>query len=379
MKKRVTLKLKIPNNNLLVESMKTYSEAISFITEQGYQNNISNRYQLHNLTYYQAKEKLNLPSQYIINAIRISSQTLKSIKSNKGSKPKYKEYMPLDFDKRTFTFSYSKVRLTTINGRIDIPIEIPEYYNKYLDWNYQTARLIYDKRKDQTYLHITFSRDFNKVENNGEIIGIDLGINNIAVTSNKQFYNSNKIKQIKSKFRYLRSRLQSKGTKSSKRLLKKISGREKRFMRQCNHEISKEIISPLNPGDTVILEKLKGIRKIKGNKKQRYWLNSWSYYQLQKFIQYKAELKGIKVNYVNPRNTSKICSKCLSLNTKRNKSCFECLNCNYKLNADLNASYNLKLSGKNLLEKDLPKVLITKAAVNQPCIPSVDCKAILWN
>src|SRR3989338_2651594 len=90
MKKRVTLKLKIPNNNLLVESMKTYSEAISFITEQGYQNNISNRYQLHNLTYYQAKKKFNLPSQYIINAIRISSQTLKSIKSNKGSKPKYK-------------------------------------------------------------------------------------------------------------------------------------------------------------------------------------------------------------------------------------------------------------------------------------------------
>ena len=92
MKKRITLKLKIPNNNLLVESMKTYSEAISFITEQGYQNNISNRYQLHNLTYYQAKEKFNLPSQYIINAIRISSQTLKSIKSNKGSKPKYKEW-----------------------------------------------------------------------------------------------------------------------------------------------------------------------------------------------------------------------------------------------------------------------------------------------
>ena len=61
--------------------------------------------------------------------------------------------------------------------------------------------------------------------------------------------------------------MQSKGTKSSKRLLKKISGREKRFMRQCNHEISKEIISPLNPGDTVILEKLNGIRKIKGNKK----------------------------------------------------------------------------------------------------------------
>ncbi len=367
MKKRVAIKIKIPNNKLLISSMKTYSETINYISEEGYKNGVVNRYQLHHLTYYKAKDKFNLPSQYIINAIRISSQTLKSVKTNKGSKPKYKEYMPLDFDRRTSSFYFNKVRLTTIKGRIDIPIEIPEYYWKYLDWNYQAARLVYDKKKNQTYLHIIFRKDMQEIKPTGEFIGVDLGINNIAVTSNKEFFNSSKIKQIKSKFKHLRSRLQSKGTKSSKRLLKKLSGREKRFMRHCNHEISKEIVSTLNPGDTIVLEKLKGIRKIKLRKKQRFWLHNWSFFQLQKFIEYKANLNGINLIYINPKYTSKTCSKCFSLNTKRERSNFTCLDCNYKLNADLNASYNIKLSGK---------LQITKVEVNQPYISGVDSKAL---
>ena len=361
--------LNIENNKVLIELSKTYSQAITFITEEGYNNNISNRYQLHHLVYYKTKDRFNLPSQYLINAIRISSQTLKSIKSNKGSKPKYKEYMPLDFDRKSFTFSFKNVRITTNNKRMrmDIPIEIPEYYWKYLDWNYQIARLIYDKKKNRTYLHITFSRNLREISSTNDFIGIDLGINNIAVTSNKQFFNSNKIKKIKSKFKYLRSRLQSKGTKSSKRLLKKISGREKRFMRQSNHEISKEILKTCKPGDTIVLEKLKGIRNNKRGK-NNYWLNSWSYFQLQQFIEYKSNLNGINIIYIHPRNTSKTCSKCFSLNTKRINSYFECLNCNYKLNADLNASYNQKSFGK---------FLVTKAAVNQPYISSVDSKALV--
>jgi IS605 OrfB family transposase len=279
--------------------------------------------------------------------------------------------MPVDFDRRTFTFFPNKIRLTTIKGRIDIPIEIPEYYKKYLNWKYQTCKLFYDKKQDKLFLHITFSREIDFIQTkNPKITGIDLGINNIAVTSDMKFFNSSKIKNTKIKFKYIRSRLQSKGTKSSKKLLKKISGREKRFMRQSNHEISKQIVSSVNPGDTIVMERLRGIRKSKVRKKQRYWLNNWSFYQLQKFIEYKAVRFGAKVIYVNPRNTSKTCSRCHSINSIRKGSDFHCLNCSYHLNADLNASYNLKFLGM---------FLITKADVNQPYIPSVDCEAILRN
>ncbi|MBI2671728.1 hypothetical protein HYX16_02230, partial [Candidatus Woesearchaeota archaeon] len=216
MKSVATIKLKIPNNKMLINSMKQYSKAITYISNLGYKNKIINRYKLHHLAYYEARNKFNLPSQYIINAIRIASQTLKSVKTNNGSNPFYKELMPVDFDRRTFTFFPDKIRLTTIKGRVDIPIKIPEYYKQYLIWKYQTCRLIYNKKQNKLFLHIVFSRETNFLQSkNPKITGIDLGINNIAVTSNKKFFNSHKIKKTKIKFRYIRSRLQSKGTRSS--------------------------------------------------------------------------------------------------------------------------------------------------------------------
>ena len=105
-------------NKLLLDTMEQYSKAISYIADKGFKSNVYNRYKLHHLCYYEARDKFKLPSQFIINANRVASQTLKSVKTNKGSNPIFKEYMPLDFDKRTFTFSSDKVRVTTIKGRV---------------------------------------------------------------------------------------------------------------------------------------------------------------------------------------------------------------------------------------------------------------------
>src|SRR3990167_5825702 len=117
MKSVATIKIKISRNALLLETMSQYSKAISYIADEGFKANISNRYKLHHLCYYDARKLFNLPSQFVINANRVSSQTLKSVKTNKGSKPVFKEFMSLAFDKRTFTFSKEKVRLSTINER----------------------------------------------------------------------------------------------------------------------------------------------------------------------------------------------------------------------------------------------------------------------
>ena len=339
MKSVVTIKIRIPMNKLLLDTMEQYSKAISYIADKGFKSNVYNRYKLHHLCYYEARDKFKLPSQFIINANRVASQTLKSVKTNKGSNPIFKEYMPLDFDKRTFTFSSDKVRVTTIKGRVDVPIEVPEYYWKYLDLSYQTMKVTVDKH-NRMFLHITFSRDINinKISNRLQV-GVDVGINHIAVTSNRQFFSGSKVKSYRIKFKRLRARLQSKGTRSAQKLLSKISGRERRFKAYWNHVISKQIVKNCNAG-IIVLEDLKGIRKMRKGRRVNFWLNGWSFYQLQSFITYKAMQQGINVIKVNPYHTSQRCSHCGELGT-RSKGYFVCSHCGYSLNADLNASFNL--------------------------------------
>ena len=364
MKSVITIKLKIPTNKLLFETMKQYSKVVSYITDKGFKSNISNKYQLHHLCYYECRDKFNLPSQFIINANRIASQTLKSIKNTKCRKPLFKEYMPLNFDKKIFTFKFDKVRLTTINGRIDIPIEVPEYYWKYLDWSYQTMIVTVDKH-NRMFLNITFSRDvnINKISN-GLQVGVDVGINHVAVTSNRQFFSGTKIKTYMLKFKRLRARLQSKGTRSSQKLLKKISGKEKRFKAYWNHVISKQIVNNCKAG-TIVLENLKGIRNVNKGKRLNFWINSWSFNQLQQFITYKALRNGIKTIKVSPYLTSQTCSKCGKLGS-RSKGFFVCSHCGYSLNADLNVSQNLA--------KHHSKADGVLASVTKPHIQSDDVK-----
>jgi len=111
-------------------------------------------------------------------------------------------------------------------------------------------------------------------------------------------------------------------------------------MKWINHNISKDIVSNFN-GNKIVMENLKGIRKQRRGKIMNYWISNWSFYQLQSFIQYKAELKGIEVVRVKPNYTSQICHRCGQLGS-RLSGCFSCLHCGLtSYSADLNAARNL--------------------------------------
>ncbi len=364
MKSFTTIKLKIRQREEVLETMKQYSRTVSYIADKGFKAKVFNRYELHHICYYEAKEKFGLPSQFIINANRVASQTLKSVKTNRGGKPVFKEFLPLPFDKRTFSFSSDKIRITTLRGRIDVPIDVPEYYWKYLDWSPQTAQIV--KTKKGLFIHITFSRNVNACVPNGKVVGVDVGINHVAVTSNKQFFSGSKVKSCMVKFKRLRGKLQAKGTQSSKKLLKKLSGRERRFKAWANHNISKKIVDSCRAGDTIIMEYIKGIRRNKG-RKLNFWLHGWNFYQLQRFIDYKAVEKGVRTIKANPYLTSQTCSRCGKVGI-RFKGFFRCPHCGYSLNADLNAS-------RNLAKHDSMSDRVS-AVVNQPYIPDDDSKTV---
>ena len=364
MKSVAIIKLKIPQRNELIETMRRYSQSAQKVIDFGWNIQTDDKRELHDLTYYKIRKETQLPAQLVCSS---RDKAVEILKTKPKSKPVMKEHLTIRYDARSFALKSDKINyyvsLSTIHGRIKLPIEIPEYYWKYLDWKVCSADLVYNQG---LFLHIVVSRDIPTPKFLDGFLGVDVGINNIAVTSDKRFFNSKQIKRKKLMFKRLRTKLQSKGTRSSKRLLKKISGRENRWMTWVNHNISKEIINCRE--GTIVMENIKGIRSNKG-RRFNYWLHNWSFFQLQSFIEYKGIINGKKIIKVSPYHTSKCCSNCGELGS-RSKSFFRCSHCGYSLNADLNASFNL---AKHHSISDGVSV-----DVNQPRIPSDDAKAYLF-
>jgi IS605 OrfB family transposase len=146
--------------------------------------------------------------------------------------------------------------------------------------------------------------------------------------------------------------LQAKGTKSAKRHLRQLSGKQFRRRKDHDHVLSRRIVQHTPTGATIALENLKNIRETsvmgrgKNNKNvdNKRRLHSWSFAQLYSFVEYKAEARGIQVVKVDPRHTSQTCSRCGYQHraNRRSQSLFLCRQCGYCLNADLNAAKNIR-------------------------------------
>ena len=184
-----------------------------------------------------------------------------------------------------------------------------------------------------------------------EVVGVDLGLNRPAVTSKRHFLGGRHWKEVDRRRFRLRRKLQSKGTKSAKRHLGKVSGRSLRFHRDCDHVLSKRIVQNATPGATIVIENLTHIgstSKIGGHKGKKLEtkrrLHRWSFAQFHSFLAYKAQERGMQVVKIDPRHTSQTCSQCgqQHRSNRRSQSLFKCRECGYTLNADLNASYNIR-------------------------------------
>ncbi|WP_218024914.1 RNA-guided endonuclease InsQ/TnpB family protein [Nocardia pseudovaccinii] len=179
----------------------------------------------------------------------------------------------------------------------------------------------------------------------GGFFGVDLGIANIATTSDGAVHAGKHLNQVRHRNRRLRKRLQQKGTKSAKRLLRKVSGREKRFAADTNHRVSKTIVTEAQRTSRgIALEDLGGIReRVRLRKPQRVTLHSWSFAQLGTYIAYKAKRAGIPVTYVDPGYTSQQCSGCghTSRKNRPDQATFVCTSCGFAEHADVNAARNI--------------------------------------
>lgn len=176
-----------------------------------------------------------------------------------------------------------------------------------------------------------------------DFLGVDLGIVNLATTSLGETYSGQQVDANRKRYTTLKTKLQSNGSKSAKRHLKKISGQEGRFKRNTNHIISKKIVqSAKRHQKSIALEELHGFRKtVRKSQKERF--GKWAFGQLAAYIQYKAAISGVEVVKVDPRNTSRTCSKCghCEKSNRKSQSFFKCKICLHSMNADLNAAINI--------------------------------------
>jgi len=363
----VKLKLEI-DPSIILPTVEKYTKAFNYVCDVGWEDNDMNSVSLHHKTYKTVREYL--PAQLSCSSRIKAAEALKPcldkrLKNKKVTKP-HSQQCSIRYDDCSFNvwFDRDECSMSTISGRIKSKFKVAECYREYLSWKRCNAELFI--RNNSVFLNIVFKKvtdDFS-IPENPVIIGIDRGINQLAVCSNNKFYTNN-IRKVIRRNRRIRTKLQACGSKSAKRHLKKISVKENRFRRDMNHVISKQIVQNVPENSIIVLEDLKHIRKaIKSNKTGRRELNNWSFYQLEQFLTYKAASKRILIDYVDPRYTSQKCSCCGHVDKKNRKyTClFKCTKCGFTLDADLNASRNVEQNYRD--SNGYPEGL----SVNQPIV-----------
>ena len=262
-----------------------------------------------------------------------------------------------------------KLSINTLEGRIFATPICSDSFEKYFssDWKLGGAKLI--EHGGNWYLHISATKSIEAVitEQITHVVGIDRGIRFHAVCYNEQgkttFFSGSKTRTKRNKFAKVRAELQSKGTKSAKRVLKRISGRENRWMTNVNHCLSKTLIKKYGKNTLFVLEDLTGVtfdkHNLKGSNESRYEKRSWAFYQLEQFLTYKANLNHSAVLKVPAQYTSQRCPKCGYIDKKnRNPKShiFRC-KCGYCSNDDRIGAMNIQQLGmRYVCGEEKPKI-----------------------
>ena len=389
-----TIKLRIsvtPEQiELFRQTTERYRQACNFVSQYIFDNAFNLAYlSLNRALYTEIRSRFGLKSQMAQSCIKTTIAKYKTVKEQLFQTPyKYKDengdwkritktlewlWKPIFFGRpqvdlvrdRDYSFvdGGNILSINTLGGRVKCSF-FGEPFAAYLDGTYDlgTAKLV--ELNGLWYLHIPVTKaveDFEK-ENVHHVVGIDRGLRFLAVSYDEQgkttFVSGKKIATKRRKFQEVRRQLQSKGTKSAKRRLKAISGRENRWMSDVNHQISKTLVRKYGENTLFVLEDLTGVSFEESNlsrgAKQNYDLRSWSFYQLEQFLSYKARENKSEVLKVSAKYTSQRCPKCGTIH-KENRdhhNHFYACQCGYRSNADRVGAMNIQLLGTMWISGD---------------------------
>lgn len=405
-----TMKLRIHVNNeqeaLFLALTQKYAEACTYISRYVFDHGfIMNFMPLQEDLYRIIRSEFGLKSQTTISALKTVTARYKTIQEQLKKKPfKYcddngkTQYINRTLDwlmkpvvfrrpqadlvrNRDYSFVVDKktgeclLSLNTLNDRIRVSYDLPKNFQKYFDgtWSFGTGKIV--SLKGNWYFHIPMTKDASEFDPDEavHVVGIDRGLRFIASTYDEKgkvdFINGKVIMRKRDKFAKVRAELQSKGTKSAKRKLKELSGRENRWMTDVNHRISKTLVQKYGSNTLFVVEDLTGVSfseesLFSRSSKQRQSLRTWTFYQLEQFLTYKANAVGSCVIKVAPDYTSQRCPKCGRIhkeNRHHDTHEYICDRCGYRSNDDRIGAMNIQFLGTMYISgDDNPKFVVRK-------------------
>ena len=405
MEQTVNIKVKLnilePNVGMkFSKTMEQYRLACNYVSEYLFNNNFPlNKNEVQKVIYNTIREKFNLKSQMTISCIRSVIARYKTVKTQMARRPyKYQDqntgewyrevrdlnwlHKPISFNRpqvdlqRNRDWSYltsGQLSINTLDGRVKVD-PICRGFNQYLDgtWKFGLAKLL--KSSGKWYLYISATKEVTNFDKQTvkHVVGIDRGLRFLATSYDEQgktaFFDGQAIIRKRAKYQKLRATLQAKGTKSAKRRLKKLSGRENRWISDVNHCLSKTLVQKYGANTLFVLENLNGVSFERTDlpKALRNQNKSWAFYQLEQFLTYKAHLHNSEVVEVSAKYTSQRCPKCGVIkkdNRHHEKHEYHCTNCGYCSNDDRIGAMNIQLLGTQYISgQEQPKFELTTNA-----------------
>ena len=350
---KLTLQLQLlpsaDQKRMLLATMEQFNAAASHAARVGFDAQRFSQPSIHALCYRELRERFGLSSQMAVRAI---GKAVECFQRDKKHCPRFRPYGAMTYDQRLMSFKgMDKASLLTLEGRQIVPLIYGEYQKARFDRIKGQCDLIF--RGGKFYLLASIDLPDKAPIEVKEFLGVDLGVEKIIATSDGTSVSGQHVEAVRQKYhavrrslgRKMHQRHKRRTRKNARRAMKRIGNKEGRFRRHQNHVISKQLVTQAK--DTargIALEDLKGIReRTRFRKGQRAKMGGWAFAQLRQFVTYKGQLFGVPVVTVDPRNTSRTCSRCghSEKNNRKSQSKFVCLHCGFACNADINAARNI--------------------------------------
>jgi IS605 OrfB family transposase len=344
MKLTVQLKLRpTPEQaNALRRTLERANEACNYISRAAWEAKTFRQFAVHRLVYQDVRETFGLAAQMVVRCI---AKVADAYKLDRKVQRTFRPLAAIAYDDRILSFALpnSSISIWSVDGRQTIPFVCGERQRQLLATRRgETDLALVD---GEWYLFAVCEVETPEPLDVKGVLGIDLGVANIAVDSDGEAHSGKAIKNVRYRHRRLRQKLQRLGTKGSRRRLRRLAGQERRFAAWVNHNLSKRIVAKAERTKRAIaVEDLTHIRtRVRARRSQRAALHSWAFAQLQAFIVYKAALCGVPVHRVDPRNTSRTCPACGCIDkaNRTTQASFVCISCGFAGPADTIAAGNI--------------------------------------